>query len=69
MTIELIPITKDYIPECSGIYLVETVTHCLKKKQLLQAIVKKHQNSKGDWEYSIDVHNQTVVAISTKPII
>lgn len=69
MTIELIPITPEYLPEESGVYLVKTVTHCLKKNHFFQAMVRKHKNSKGEWEYSIDVHNQTVVAISTKPIL
>lgn len=69
MTIELIPITTDYLPECSGVYLVKTVTHYLKKNYFLQAVVRKYQNNKGEWEYSIDVRNQTPVAISSKPIL
>lgn len=69
MTIELIPITSDYLPECSGIYLVQTKTNCLKKLFFLQTHVNKYQNDKGEWKYSIDISNQTPIAISSKPIL
>ena len=65
MTIEMIPLTPEYLPEVSGKYLVQTRTQ-MGNKQFLQAKVTLHEGGRA---YAIDVTNQSVTHISTKPIL
>ncbi len=65
--IDLIPITPDYLPEVSGKYLVRTESVHNKNINYFQARVTKIKKDRKD-SYSIDVSNQTVTHISTKPL-
>jgi hypothetical protein len=70
ITIELVPFTKDYIPEKDGKYLVRTVSSSqLKTIQHLSATVKKvwHEKEKR-YVCSVDVANQKVTHISKKSL-
>jgi len=68
--IEMESITPEYIPACSGKYLVKTIsTGDMKSVDCFQARVSVHTDNKsGKKSYSIDVHNQITTHISTKPL-
>lgn len=63
--------SEEFIPETEGKYLVRTVsTSHLKSVQFIQVRVSKVWNEKKKKEVcSIDINNQIVTHISTKPII
>jgi hypothetical protein len=68
--IELVPFTKDYIPEKDGKYLVRTeAISQLKTIQYLSTKVKKvwHEKEKR-YFCSVDVSNQKVTHISKKTL-
>ncbi len=71
MTIEMIEITPEYMPEVEGKYLVRTVSHGpLKLVHWLQARVYKHfDEKKGEWKYSIDINHQKATHISKEIVI
>ena len=70
MNIELIPFTKDFIPEKDGKYLVRTVSNSqLETIHYFSTTVKKvwHEKEKR-YVCSVDVSNQKVTHISKKTL-
>lgn len=71
MTIELIPITKDYFPKEEGYYLIKSIStsnYPFKKPHFLEAKLTISTDSKGKKSYAIDINNQIALEISSKPI-
>ena len=71
----MILIDSEYMPEKSGSYLVKTISQIttpigtIERVHFVQEEVLKQKDSKDNWKYSIDVHNQKPIEISLKPII
>jgi hypothetical protein len=65
--IDMVIITPNYMPKVSGKYLVRTESVPHKNINYFQARVSRITKDGKD-SYSIDVSNQTVTHISTKPL-